>query len=68
VTQLSTAAVPAACAGATLTVTLVGSGGGSLGSASAAVPAGGGTMTFLSFGGPVAAASVASYSFAVVGP
>jgi hypothetical protein len=67
VTQLSTT-VPAACAGATLSVTLVGSGGGALGSASGPVPAGGGAMTFSSFGGTVPAASVASYSFAVVGP
>jgi hypothetical protein len=68
VTQLSTSALPATCAGATLSVTLVGSGGASLGSASGTVPAGGGGMSFSSFGGSVSAASVTSYSFAVVGP
>jgi len=68
VTQLSTSALPATCAGATVSVTLVGSGGAALGSASGPVPAGGGVLTFSSFGGTVSAASVASYSFAVVGP
>jgi hypothetical protein len=68
VTQVSVPSVPSACAGATLSVTLVGSGGASLGSASATVPAGGGTMSFSSFGATVAAPSLLSYSFAVVGP
>lgn len=68
VTQVVIPAVPSACAAATLSVTLVGSGGAALGSASAAVPAGGGTMTFSAFGGTVSAASLLSYSFAVVGP
>ena len=40
---------------------------GALGNASAAVPAGGGSMTFSSFGGSVAASNLASYSFAVAG-
>jgi hypothetical protein len=68
VTQVSIPSVPAACAGATLSVTLVGSSGTSLGNASAAVPAGGGTMTFSSFGATVSASSLLSYSYAVVGP
>jgi hypothetical protein len=68
VTQLSVPSVPSACAGATLSVTLVGSGGASLGSASGTVPAGGGTMTFSSFGATVSAANTLSYSFALVGP
>jgi hypothetical protein len=68
VTQLSIPSVPSACGGATLSVTLVGSGGTSLGSASATVPAGGGTMNFSSFGATVSAASLVSYSYAVTGP
>ena len=68
VTQVSIPSVPGACAGATLYVTLVGSSGTSLGSANAAVPAGGGTMNFSSFGATVAASSLLSYSYAVVGP
>jgi hypothetical protein len=68
VTQVAVPAVPAACAGAALSVTLVGTGGSALGSASATVPAGGGTISFSSFGGTVAAASLSSFSFAVVGP
>jgi hypothetical protein len=68
VTQVSIPSVPSTCAGATLSVTLVGSSGTSLGSASAAVPAGGGTMNFSSFGATVSAASLLSYSYAVVGP
>jgi hypothetical protein len=68
VTQVSIPSVPSACGGATLSVTLVGSGGSSLGSASAPVPAGGGTMTFSSFGATVSATSLASYSYAVTGP
>jgi hypothetical protein len=68
VTQVSIPSVPGACAGATLSVTLVGSGGTSLGSASATVPVGGGTMTFSSFGATVSATSLLSYSYAVTGP
>ena len=59
--------MPAACAGETLALTLVGAGDASIGSASAAVPAGGGTMSFSSFGATVSAANVLAYSFAVVG-
>src|SRR5690349_16879296 len=40
VTQLSVPSIPAACAGATLSVTFVASSGSSLGSASGTVPAG----------------------------
>jgi hypothetical protein len=68
VTQVSIPSVPSACAGATLSVTLVGSGGTSLGNASATVPAGGGTMNFSSFGATVSATSLLSYSYAVTGP
>ena len=67
VTQVSVPAVPAACAGETLSVTLAGSGGASLGSASGVVPVGGGTMSFSSFGATVSAMNLLSYSFAVVG-
>lgn len=67
VTQVDVGSLPAACTGETLSVTLVGSGGAALGSASGVVPAGGGTMSFTSFGGSVSAASLLSYSFSVVG-
>jgi hypothetical protein len=67
VTQVVVPGVPAACAGETLSVTLVDGSNGALGNASAAVPAGGGSMTFSSFGGSVAASNLASYSFAVAG-
>ncbi len=67
VTQVDVPSVPSACAGNTLSVTLVGAGGASLGSASAAVPVGGGTVSFTSFGATVSATSLLSYSYAVVG-
>jgi hypothetical protein len=67
VTQISIPSVPAACAGETLSVTLAGAGNASVGSASAVVPGGGGTMTFSSFGATVSAASVLGYRYAVVG-
>jgi hypothetical protein len=66
VTQVNVSSVPAACAGETLTVNLVNGSNVSLGSSSAVVPAGGGAMTFSSFG-TVSAASVMSYQYAVVG-
>ena len=66
VTQVVIPGVPAACAGETLSVTLVAGSNASLGSASAVVPAGGGSMTISGFG-TVSAASLASYRFAVVG-
>jgi hypothetical protein len=67
VTQVNVGAVPAACAGETLSITLVGSGNASLGGASGTVPAGGGTMSFSSFGGTVSATSLLGYRFAMVG-
>jgi hypothetical protein len=67
VTQVTIPSVPAACAGETLDVALVGAGNAALGSASAVVPGGGGTMTFSSFGATVSAASVLGYRYAVVG-
>jgi hypothetical protein len=67
VTQVNVGTIPATCAGETLSVTLVGSGNASLGSASGTIPAGGGTMSFSSFGGTVAATSLLGYRFAVVG-
>jgi uncharacterized Zn-binding protein involved in type VI secretion len=65
-TQFVVTGVPAACAGETLSVTLAGATGTSLGSSSAVVPAGGGSMTFSGFG-TVSAASLASYQYAMVG-
>jgi hypothetical protein len=67
VTQVSVGTIPAACAGETLSITLVGSGNASLGSSSGTVPAGGGAMSFSSFGATVAATSLLGYRFAVVG-
>jgi hypothetical protein len=66
ITQVVVGAVPAACAGETLSVTLADASGGALASSSAAVPAGGGSMTFTGFGS-VSAASVQSFAYAVVG-
>jgi uncharacterized Zn-binding protein involved in type VI secretion len=66
VTSVVVSGVPAACAGETLSLTLADSGGGSLGSASAVVPAGGGAMTFTSFS-TVSASNVKSYQYAVAG-
>jgi hypothetical protein len=66
ITSVVVSGVPAACAGETLSLTLADSTGGSLGSASAAIPAGGGAMTFSSFGS-VSATSLKSYRYAVVG-
>lgn len=66
VTQVVVTGVPAACAGETLNITLADASGGALDSSSATVPAGGGSMTFASFGS-VSAASIASFKYAVVG-
>ena len=66
ITQVVVGAVPAACAGETLSVTLADASGGALASSSAAVPAGGGSMTFTGFGS-VSASSVQSFAYAVVG-
>jgi len=67
VTQVDVSGIPAACAGETLSITLADSGNGSLGSASGTVPAGGGSMSFTSFGATVSATSLTKYLFAVVG-
>jgi FlaG/FlaF family flagellin (archaellin) len=66
VLQVVVGSVPAACAGERLTVTLANGSGAPLGSASALVPTGGGTMTFTGFGS-VSAASLAKYAYALVG-
>jgi hypothetical protein len=66
VTQVVVSSLPAACAGETLNLTLADGSGASLAAKSATVPAGGGSMTFSSFG-TVSAASLASYKYAVVG-
>lgn len=62
VTQVNVSGIPAACAGETLSVTLVGAAGASLASASTVVA--GTTATFTGLG-TVSAASVAGYAFAV---
>lgn len=67
VTQVNVSGIPAACAGETLSVTLANSANASLGSASGTVPAGGGSMSFSSFGTTVSATSLSKYVFAVVG-
>ena len=66
VTQVNVGGIPAACSGETLSVTLVGSGNTSLGSATATLGSCGATCsaTFSSFG-TVSAANVAGYSFGV---
>jgi hypothetical protein len=65
-TQIVVSSVPAACAGETLSVTLVNGSGGPLGSSSAVVPAGGGAMTFSGFG-TVSATSLMGFEYAVAG-
>lgn len=65
VTQVNVSGIPAACTGETLAVTLVGSGGASLGSASAQIS--GTSATFTSFGATVSATSLTGYAFAVEG-
>jgi uncharacterized Zn-binding protein involved in type VI secretion len=67
VTQVVVPAVPAACAGETFSITLVDGSNAALGSASATVPAGGGAMTFSSFGATVSATNLMGYRVAVVG-
>jgi len=68
VTHVNVGGIPAACSGETLSVTLVGSGNASLGSATATLGGCGATCsaTFSSFG-TVSAANVAGYSFGVAG-
>jgi hypothetical protein len=67
VTQVVVPSLPAGCAGETISITLVDGSNASLGSASGTVPAGGGSITFSSFGGTVSATSLMGYRFAVVG-
>lgn len=68
VTQVNVLSVPAACAGETLWVTLVGAANVSLANASAAVPVGGGTMSFAIPTVPgISATLLLGYDFAVVG-
>jgi hypothetical protein len=66
ITSVVVSGIPASCAGETLSLTLADSSGGSLGSASAAIPAGGGSLTFTSFS-TVSATNVTSYQYAVAG-
>ena len=64
VTQVTVRGIPAACAGETLSLTLVSSTGAALASASAAIS--GTTATFTGLGA-VSAPSLAGYQFAVAG-
>ena len=66
---MNVTSIPASCAGETLSLTLVGAGGASLGSGTADVGNCTGTCsaTLTSFGGAVSAANVVAYSFAVTG-
>jgi uncharacterized Zn-binding protein involved in type VI secretion len=68
-TQVSVSGIPAACAGETLSVTLVGSANASLGGASTTLSGCGATCsaTFTSFGATVSASNLTGYSFGVVG-
>lgn len=64
VTQVNVSGIPAACAGETLSVTLVASGGGALASASTTIA--GTTATFSGLG-TVPGSSLTGYQFAVTG-
>jgi hypothetical protein len=64
VTKVTVGGIPGACAGETLSLTLVASGGGALASASTTVA--GTTATFTGLGS-VPAASLSGYQFAVTG-
>jgi hypothetical protein len=66
VTSVTVSSVPAACAGETLNVALVNGSGAALGTSSATVPSGGGSMSFSGFAG-VTGTNLAGYRFAVVG-
>jgi hypothetical protein len=66
VTGVGVAGIPAACAGETLSVTLVNGGGGALVTKTATVPGGGGSLS-LSGLGTIAATSLMGYRFAVTG-
>ena len=65
VTQVTVSGIPAACAGETLSLTLVGSGGASLASVTATVS--GTSASFTSFGSTVSASSLTGYQFGVTG-
>ena len=64
VLQVNVSGIPATCAGETLSVTLVGSSGNSLGAVTATVS---GTTATLTGFGTVSAASLDSYAYAVTG-
>jgi uncharacterized Zn-binding protein involved in type VI secretion len=64
VTQVTVRGIPAACAGETLSVTLVSAGGGAVGSASQKIS--GSTATFGGLG-TIPATSLSGYQFAVTG-
>lgn len=69
VTRVDVSGIPESCSGQTLSVTLEGQSGGSLGGASTTIGActGGCSATFTSFGGTVSAPSLSGYAFAVTG-
>lgn len=69
VTQVDVSGIPAACAGETLSVTLVGSSNAALGSASTTLSGCSPTCSasFTSFGATVSGSSLLGYSFGVVG-
>src|SRR4051794_40729530 len=64
VTQVTVSGIPAACAGETLSVTLVGSGNAALATATTTISGTTATLTGL---GTVAASNLLGYSFAVTG-
>src|SRR5579884_1439967 len=64
VTQVTVTGIPAACAGETLSVTLVGAGNAALATPSATISGSSASFTGL---GTIAASSLLSYRFAVVG-
>lgn len=64
VTEVTVRGIPAACAGETLSLTLVASGGAALGSASATIA--GTTATFTGLG-TIPGSSLSGYQFAVTG-
>jgi hypothetical protein len=66
VTSVGISGIPAACAGETVTVTLVDGGGAALATTSGTVPNGGGSLS-LSGLGTVAATNLMGFKFAVVG-
>jgi hypothetical protein len=69
VTQVVVSGIPQSCAGKTLSVTLKGQTGASLGTASTTVGTctGGCTATFTSFGGTVSAPALSGYAYALSG-